>query len=140
MKAPYTVECAVHFRRRGRGSRKQLRAGQEPFLPATPGRVPRVARLMALAIHLDGLVRSRQIKNYAAIAEYGHVTRARVTQIMNLLFLAPDIIEEILFLQPVYKGRDPFGERHLRSIAATYCWKQQRAMWRELKRDHGLLN
>src|SRR3712207_3152134 len=32
------------------------------------------------------------------VARLGHVTRARVTQIMNLLNLAPDIQEAILFL------------------------------------------
>ena len=35
------------------------------------------------------------------------VTRARMTQIMNLLNLAPDIQEELLLLPPVTEGRDP---------------------------------
>lgn len=50
----------------------------------------------------------------AGLARLGHVTRARVTQIMNLLNLAPDIQEEILFLPRTLKGRDPIRERHLR--------------------------
>jgi hypothetical protein len=50
--------------------------------------MPRVARLLALAIRLEQLVQARVIANYAVLAEIGHVSRARVTQILNLLRLA----------------------------------------------------
>ena len=60
------------------------------------------------------------------------LTRARVTQIMNLLSLAPDIQEAILFLPPVEKGRDPVTERDLRPIAAKPNWRIQRERWRDL--------
>ena len=62
--------------------------------------IPRIARLMALAIRFDGLVREETIQDYAELARLGRVTRARMTQIMKLLFLAPDIQEQILFLPP----------------------------------------
>lgn len=62
------------------------------------------------------------------------MTRARVTQIMNLLLLAPAIQEEILFLPRVIRGRDPVTERQLRPIAAAPGWREQRAMWGELTR------
>src|SRR3990172_773411 len=106
MTRPLTVECDVHFWRRGR--RKELRAGPQPVGPAAElGRVPRVARLMALAIRCDQLLRQGVIADYRALAELGHVSRARVSQVMNLLELAPDVQEAILFLPRVQRGRDP---------------------------------
>jgi hypothetical protein len=60
--------------------------------------IPRIARLMALAIRFDGLLRGETFRDYAELARLGHVTRARMTQIMKLLDLAPDIQEHILFL------------------------------------------
>ena len=58
------------------------------------------------------------MRDLAEIARHGHVTRARVTQIMNLLHLAPGSQEAILFLPRVEYGRDPLSERDLRTIAA----------------------
>lgn len=93
-----------------------------------PGRVPRLARLTALAIRLDGLMRRGEAAYYADIASLGR-TRARVTQIMNLPCLAPDIQEDILFLPRTERGRDPVREHHVRPIAAVPDWKKQRKMW-----------
>jgi len=61
------------------------------------------------------------------------VTRARVTQIMNLMHLAPDIQESVLFLPRVEQGRDQITERDLRPIAAIVDWRKQRRTWRELR-------
>jgi hypothetical protein len=63
--------------------------------------IPRIARLMALAIRFDGLLRQETVRDYAELARLGKVTRARMTQIMKLLDLAPDIQEQILFLTPL---------------------------------------
>ncbi|MDM8004641.1 MAG: hypothetical protein QUV05_00600, partial [Phycisphaerae bacterium] len=63
-----------------------------------PGNIPRVSKLMALAIRYDRLVSRGEVRDYADLARLGYVTRARITQIMNLLNLAPDIQEAILFL------------------------------------------
>ncbi len=85
-----TFECSVHFRRRGRGSRREMAAGQEPPRPARePGRVPRVARLMALAIRFEEYLRAGQVSDYSELAELGLVSRPRISQIMNLLNLGP---------------------------------------------------
>ncbi|MBX3399519.1 MAG: hypothetical protein KF873_12315 [Gemmataceae bacterium] len=130
---PLKIECEVHFDRRGRGSRKVLETGPRPFRPAEPGRVPRVSRLMALAIRCDGLIRDGVIENYTEIARLGHVTRARVSQIMNLLNLAPDIQEEILHLPRTETGRAPIILADLQPIASTPDWRKQRTLWRELK-------
>jgi hypothetical protein len=128
-----TIECDVHFRRCGRGNGKKMRAGEQPVPVARePGRVPRVARLMALAIRFDQLIRAGAVEDYSELATLGHVTRPRISQIMNLLNVAPDIQEQILFLPRTERGRDPIHLRQLQPIAAAPDWRKQRRMWREL--------
>jgi len=129
-----TTRSTIHFGRAPRG-RKELRRGEAPPAPPPPvfGRVPRIARLMALAIRIKRLIDSGEVRDYAELARLGHVTRARVTQIMNLLCLAPDIQEAILFLPPVESGRDPIRELQLRPITLVPDWRKQRRMWNELR-------
>ena len=137
MTTPLKIESEFHFDRRGRGFRKELKPGEGPRRPAEPGRLPRVARLMALAIRCEGLIRDGVIENYTEIGRLGHVTRARVSQIMNLLNLAPDIQEEVLFLPRTEKGRAPIILAQLQPIAQVPDWRKQRVLWRELLRGAG---
>jgi hypothetical protein len=90
--------------------------------------IPRIARLMALAIRFERLLLEKKIRDYAELARLGRVTRARMTQIMKLLNLAPDIQEQILFLPPV-KG---LNERTLRRIVSRSDWDEQRSMFQKL--------
>lgn len=131
-----TVTTAVHFRVTSRG-RKVLTPGPAPT-PQPKGRVPRVARLMALAIRFEGLLESGAVANQAELAALGHVTRARLTQIMNLASLAPNVQQDILLLPLVERGRDPVTERDLRAIVAELDWGRQRVMWMKLLQDRGL--
>lgn len=124
------IEFKVHFKATRRG-RKRAVVGAKPSERVTaPGRLPRITRLMALAIRFEGLLCEGEVKDLAEIARLGQVTRARVTQIMNLLHLAPDIQQEILGLPRIESGRDPVTERELRPIAAIPDWRKQRAAWR----------
>jgi len=52
---------------------------------------------------------------------------------MNLLHLAPDIQEKLLFLPRTDGGRAPIREHMVRPIAAIIDWHKQRNLWRELK-------
>ena len=129
-----SIHCRVRFQSAGR--RKALRpegVGQD----APRGRIPRVARLLALALRLEELSASGHVPDYAALARLVGVTRARVTQIANLTLLAPDIQEAILFLDPVVKGRDPLTERDLRPLVAEPDWGRQRALWNLLPAQGG---
>ena len=129
-----TIERQVHFTR-GRHTRKVIEPGP-PTESSTPeGRIPRISRLMALAIRFDRLIKAGEITDQADLARLGNVTRARVTQIMNLLQLAPDIQEAILFLPRTVKGRDPIREHHLRPIAAEQEWRKQQREWKRLAFD-----
>jgi hypothetical protein len=124
-----TVEFAVHFRHGNRG-RQRMRAGGRPTPPVVaPGRIPRVSRLLALAIRFDGLIRQGAVRDYAELARLGGVSRARISQVMALLDLCPAIQEEILLLARTVTGRDPITERQLRPIAAALDWHEQRALW-----------
>jgi hypothetical protein len=87
---------------------------------------------MALAIHFDQLIRDGVVADQAELARLGHVSRARMTQIMNLLNLAPDIQECILSQTSVETGRDAISERHLRPIAALPNWRSQKEIWMAL--------
>jgi len=127
--AGITVACKVHFGSGLRG-RRRLRQGEAQVPPTVePGRVPRLARLMALAIHFDGLIRKGEVCDYADLARLGHITRARATQVMNLLNLAPDIQEAILHLPRTASDRDPISERQIRPLVAEPDWRKQRRTW-----------
>jgi hypothetical protein len=95
-------------------------------------RLHRVSRLMALAIRCDGLIRSGVLRDYTDIARLGHISKPRVTQIMNLLNLAPDIQKHLLFLPPTTSCRDEMSERHLRGIAKLVDWTEQRPLFTAL--------
>ena len=96
---------------------------------ATVGRVPRVTRLLALAHRIDWMVLSGEIADYAEAARRLGFTRARVTQITNMLLLAPEIQEEILCMPPTTVGRDPVTERQLRPMTAEMDWDRQVSIW-----------
>jgi hypothetical protein len=94
----------------------------------TANPISRIARLMALAIRFEGLVRTGSVRNYAELARRGRITRARMTQVTKLLNLAPDIQEQILFLPPI----NGLHERNLRRVVSRIDWNEQRAMFHKI--------
>jgi hypothetical protein len=88
---------------------------------------------MALALRFEQLLCEGKIRNYAELARLGHVSRARVSQIMRLLSLAPKIQEALLFLPRTTSGRDPIHLRQLLSVAAVLEWRQQLVLWKALQ-------
>ncbi|TQF10440.1 hypothetical protein FJV41_39430 [Myxococcus llanfairpwllgwyngyllgogerychwyrndrobwllllantysiliogogogochensis] len=91
-----------------------------------------VARMVALAHHLEAAINRGQMRNAATVALQLGLTRARLTYLLDLRLLAPDIQEELLFLEAV-DGDEPLGERVLRAIVHAGTWEAQRQRWRELK-------
>jgi hypothetical protein len=122
----------LHFHVAQRGHGRVLREGPRPVTALTPGRVPRIARLVALAHKFEAMLRRGEIECMAEIARLGHVSRARVTQIMDLTLLAPDLQEELLHLPPVKRGQDPITLRELRYVMQTPVWEEQRLRWEEI--------
>jgi hypothetical protein len=125
------IECAIRLERRTKGCYRVGSAQCPEPVPLPPGRVPRVARLLALAHKFEGLVHYGTIADYATLARLGHVSRARITQILHLVHLAPDIQEEILFLDRTVHGRDRLKLRDLQPIARILDWHHQRLLWRQ---------
>ena len=88
------VGYSFQVKRTGAGSPRRVVAGKAA--PA-PEKVPRIARLLALAHKFQGMLDSGEVESMAELARVGRVSRARITQIMDLLMLAPEIQEEVLF-------------------------------------------
>lgn len=65
----------------------------------------------------------RIVRDYADFARFGGVSRARITQIMNLLNLPPWKQEEILFLA-CGSGRTAVTEREMRRVGEL-AWEQR---------------
>lgn len=126
-----TVTKKIHFAIKGKRKLAMDGSAPEPKEPA--GRVPRVSKLMALAIRFDDLLRSGKVRDMSELARLAHVSQPRMTQIMNLLHLAPDIQEQILHLPVVTDGRDPVVERHIRRIVHHNSWATQRSLWEQVQ-------
>ena len=124
-----TLHYPVHVALR----RHQRGGAALPTCSSSIGRVPRLARLMALAIRLETLLQEGVVANQAELARLGHVTPARLTQILSLRQLAPDIQEELLFLPPTEQGRTVLTERQVRPFLRTLLWSEQRRQWADLK-------
>ena len=131
MSEPMTLQCRFHVDRRARGC-KQLHAGEAPAPACAPGRVPRVAKLLALAHRFEAMLREGVVKSYAELAHLGQVTPARISQVMALLGLAPDLQEAILFLPRTVRGRDPLQMDDVLPLTTMFDWKTQRCLWEHL--------
>lgn len=132
------TQVGATFHKKRVGKHIAMVEGPPPTVPERPkGRLPRITRYMALAIYYEDLIRKGHVHDYAEIAALGHVTRARVTQIMNLRLLTPEIQEELLTLDRVIDGRDSQSLRQVQSIALESDWKSQRKQWRALAESWG---
>ena len=99
--------------------------------------VPRITRLLALAWKFDGMIQQGVVKDYAQLARLGQVSRARVTQIMNLLNLAPDIQEQILSWEQSPPTQPNIWETSVRALRAEVLWSRQRQQWKSSSRGAG---
>ena len=131
------VQLAIKGRRK-----RVVDDGEGEVVARATGRVPRVSKLMALAIRYDGLLRDGTVQNQTELAHLAQVTQPRMTQIMNLLHLSPAIQEEILMLPAQERGRDRITERDLRPLTREVSWQVQRRKWIkfiEITNKHGVV-
>src|SRR5216683_2016868 len=91
--------------------------------------VPRIRRLLALALKMEQMVQEGTVKNHSELAHLGRVSAARITQVMNLLYLAPDIQEEILLGNT---PKDWLRESAVRKLSGVVLWSEQRDRWHKL--------
>ena len=103
---------------------------EPPEPPPEPVHRPaRVARMLALAHRLEAAIERGEYANRAEVARQLGFTRARLSQLLDLTLLAPDIQERVLALQAL-DGREPLAERALREVVRHEGWTEQRAAWR----------
>ena len=121
----HTARITVTFHKSGRPRSDQRLT--------SPGRTPRVARLLAFAHEIDRRVYAGELSDLAHAARAFGLTRARVTQVVNLLLVAPEIQASILEMLLAANGRDAVTERMLRPLLAEPVWQRQIAMWNEIK-------
>lgn len=127
------VRRTIQFTRAAQG-RKRIEPKPPPSESVPVFRIPRVSRLMALAIRFDGLLRDGGVPDMAELARISKVTQPRMSQIMNLLHLAPDIQEDLLFLPAINTDHPYMHEKGLRPLTMMVDWDEQRCTWRGLKR------
>lgn len=138
MSKPVSVDFQFSIKQRGRGAKKRIVEGAAQSDESKPAleRIPRISRYMALAIHFEDLIRQGVVNDYADLARLGHVTRARVTQIMNLRLLTPEIQEELLFLNQDTKQFPLKQLATLQAVIREPSWQRQRKQWRNLANHH----
>lgn len=102
------------------------------------GRLPRVTQVLALAVHFQDMIDRGDACNYADLARLGCLTRERMSQIMELIWLAPDIQAEILEFPSTATSRFPVSEVAVRNIADKLRWAEQRELWASLKKQNHL--
>jgi hypothetical protein len=119
-----------------------LRHGASPTTQSSVhpsgGRLPRVTQVLALAIHFENMIQLGEATDYADLARLCCLCRERVSQIMRLNYLAPDIQIELLYLPALPGGRYPISESGARRIASLLSWVDQRREWARLKQHHRL--
>ena len=99
---------------------------------AQSGRIPRIAKLVALASRMQSMIESGQVETFQQLAEIGRISQPRMTQIMSLLHLAPDIQEELLYLPEVLHGKASIHEKLLRPLTRQVDWRIQRKLWERI--------
>ena len=121
---------SLHRERRGRA--KVFTQAPPKLRAPEPKRPLRAARMLALAHRLQAMIDAGEVEDRASLARRLGFSRARITQLLDLLLLAPDIQEELLFTE-VPPGRDPITEHDLRKVVRAPLWADQRAIWATLR-------
>lgn len=135
MSKPVSVDFQFSIKQRGSGAKKRIVEAAAPSDEPKPAleRIPRISRYMALAIHFEDLIRQGVVTDYADLARLGHVTRARVTQVMNLRLLAPEIQEQLLFMETTVAPVELIQLKWLQAVATDFNWEGQRKHWKSLR-------
>ena len=131
-----TTRFAFRFKngRTDTAGKERDRRDQETASPLPEEGAPQIAKLLALAHHMEDQLRSGAVPSHAAVAQQMRITRARTSQLGVLLLLGPDIQEELLECEEGTQGPHLISERMARLIAAEPNWKRQRTKWNQAKR------
>ena len=131
MSASFSVE--VHLSS-GHCGHKQIHQGKKPK-HAKPSRLPRITRLMALAIKYEQLLKSGEIYGQEALARLAGIDRSLISRILRLRLLSPRIQEQLLNLSEITKGREELGLTKLIPLTRIHSWSKQETAFAELLHD-----
>lgn len=120
----HLFEGKLHRTRRSHGTTFVEGPVQPPPQPVR--RPARIALMLALAHKIQRAIDRGVVRDRAEVANRLGLTRARVTQLLDLALLAPDLQEQLLFLDTV-DGKEPLAERQLRRVTRENSWTEQRA-------------
>ena len=115
---------------------RQINRAPKNLAPADQprrGRLPRITQVLAMALQFQELIDRGEIRRHADLARLGCVSRERISQMMVLTWLAPDIQEAILRLPQMPGGRFPVIEGTLRKLARLPMWDDQRQQWQSVR-------
>lgn len=119
-----TVSQTITLTKSNKG-RKRIQAG-DAVVPVRPrGSIPRISRLMALAIKYQGMLDRGEVSGVTELARLCHVSQPRMSQILNLNLLSPSVQEKILFLPEQTVGKPTIHERALRMACTVIDWESQ---------------
>jgi len=113
---------------------RQAAGRQKKEVVPPPPRIPRITRLMALAIKFQEMINRGEVRDYAEVARLALVSRARITQVMNLLNLPPQLLDNVM-LDPNQVGVVGVSESRIRRITSLVHWQDQIAVWEQLGAD-----
>lgn len=131
-----TVDVQCRLRPAIRTAASRPRSNNAP--PPSTGKLPRLTQVLAQALQFEEMVRTRDVKDFAGLARLGCLSRARISQVVKLAWLAPDVQQEILGLPRSSAGRFAISEVAARRIAVEPVWRAQRALWAKLKEEKHL--
>jgi hypothetical protein len=109
----------LHRTQRGHG--KAFLDGPPPPPPEPVRRPARVAIMLALAHKIQAAIDGGVVRDRAEVASRLGLSRARISQLLDLTLLAPNIQEEILFTEAV-DGLEPLSERAVRAAVRVEDW------------------
>ena len=119
----FIVSAPLH---RVRARHRQGFVDQAPVVRLPVRRPARVAVMLALAHTVDAAISAGRLRDQRDAAERLGLTPPRITQLLAMLQLAPDLQERVLFLEAV-DGQEPVTERELRPLTRLLSWDDQRA-------------
>lgn len=132
------INSAAEVQFRLHASKRAERCNTAEAPSSHRGRLPRVTQVLALAIHFQDMIQRGEARDYSDLARLGCLTRERMSQIMELIWLAPDIQQEILEFPPNRTGRFPVSEVAARRVAEKLSWVEQLEVWRKVKQNNHL--
>jgi hypothetical protein len=115
------------------GRRRVAFRASAPVAPATTRRPAGISRMVALAHHVQVAIDRGLVRDRSTVARQFDITTARVTQILDLLLLAPDIQEHLLKLEAI-DGVEPVSEKRLRRLCLNRNWREQRLLWKRVQK------